>query len=221
MSVEKDKQEIKEYEEYLYSREVHLVDYLPDYFKENQEAVAFCEAADPEFNLFRRLAKQSLDNQSILTCDEQAMSDFEREFGIVPDPSLPLEERRIQVLAKMNETLPYTEIRLQRMLAAIVGWGHFKYKREGAYVKVDLDDTCMNALKPVYQMLERILPLNLYYDVDYKYESLSQVKFAGVGIFSIVIDTPINDSLETATVYHGSPYIQTTTIDTPIIDAEV
>lgn len=181
MDVEKELRQIADYEEWLFDQEVHLIDHFPDYFKENREVVAFCEAADPELNLFRRRARMALDNSSILTCDERGIRSFEEMVGITPDPYQPLETRRTNVIARMHESLPYTEIRLIKMLAAIAGWGHFTYIRDGAFVNVTLDATASNALGAVRELLERVLPMNLYYGV-----SLGLTRSTGVRVGSFI-----------------------------------
>lgn len=190
--IEREKQEILEYEDYLFNEEVHLIEHYPDYFKENDQIIAICDAADPEFNLFRQRAIRALNNQIVGTSDEYGIRSYEELVGIIPDPSLSLKERKAQVLARMNETLPYTEIRLQRMLAAIVGWGNFKYSRDGAHVHVELMTGDSESTKAVYQLLQRVLPLNLYFDVTTEIVDESKpLTLLTAGMTTQIFETPI------------------------------
>lgn len=202
---------------YDFDKEIHLIDRFPDYFKETKEIVAACEALDPEFNLLLGRLKASLNNISILTADERGVKRYEQWVGIPTNPYLPLEERRMAVIAKLNETLPYTEIRLIKMLAAIAGWANFKYERHGAFVKVTLSNEAYYVINPVRDMLERILPMNLYYEVIFgAAEGLSMINFVSIYQETRIIETLINLDKETAVIYHGSPYLESATIETGI-----
>lgn len=164
----------------LKQREVHLIDHFPDFLKDNEEFNAVCNALDPEFNLYLQRVFSALNNIIPETADSKGLASYEEWLGILTNPYLSLDERKAQIIAKLNETFPFTEIKLQKMLAAIVGWGHFKYTREGAFVKVELDETAIDASKTIYDLLKRILPMNLYYLTDNKANVDEQVIEIGI-----------------------------------------
>lgn len=198
------------------ANEVNLLNYYPEFLQEVNEYKAITNAQNPEFKLlYQRLS--SLDNNLLpATAEEHGVEVYEQWLKLPSNPYLPLEERRQAILAKLNETLPYTEIRLQKMLAAIVGWGHFTYRREGAFVQVILDAESVSASGLVAQMLERVLPLNLYYEVRAGMSGATLVKFIGVCMETLIIETKIDTSKEIATVYHGQPYLESATIETKL-----
>lgn len=229
--------------EILLEREADLLSHYPYYFLENQEINAICDALNPEFNLFISRARKALNNLLPGTADEDGIERYETWLELETDPSKPLEERRGQVLAKLNETLPYTEIRLQKILAAIVGWDHFTYKRDGAFVEVEIDDTVIDKWVSVYDMLQRVLPLNLHFKLNsetsrneqgYVYgvgtmitqkvvneidntERESHLKFAMDSRLTRIIETELDHSADTAKLAIGVGSMVRETLETPAI----
>lgn len=195
---------------------VNLIEYYPEFLREVKEYQAITDAENPEFNLlYKRLT--SLDNNLLPGSAElHGIEIYENWLNITSNPYLTLEERRANILAKLNETLPYTEIRLQKMLAAIVGWGHFTYKREGAFVQVILDPEYHILAGSVCQMLERVLPLNLYFEVSVGFEIGALIDFVSVCMETLVIETKLNTDKETAIIHHGQPYLESATIETKL-----
>lgn len=157
-----------------------ILSYYPEFLQETEEYKAICEAVNPEFDLLFQRVQQTINNILPETTNTRGITDYEQWLGLRSDPTLSLKERQAQVIAKLNETLPYTEIRLQRILAAIVGWGHFTYERFGAYVHIILDETCYKAVNAVMNMLDSVLPLNLHYKVSY---GMTRNTYAHVGSF--------------------------------------
>lgn len=144
-----------------------LISHYPEFLQENLEFNAICDASNPEFDLVWERLRQIELNILPQTADENGIEVYEKWLGLRTNRHQDLDIRRAQVIAKLNETLPYTEIRLQRMLAAIVGWGHFHYERHGALVHIILDETCYSLVFTVMDLLERVLPMNLHYQVSY------------------------------------------------------
>lgn len=144
-----------------------LISYYPEFLQENLEFNAICDASNPEFDLIWKKLRQIELNILPQTADKDGIAQYEQWLGLRTNPYEDLEIRRAKVIAKLNETLPYTEIRLQRMLAAIVGWGHYEYERHGAFVHIIIDETCYNLVFAIMDMLERVLPMNLHYRVSY------------------------------------------------------
>lgn len=199
------------------SDKTDLIKYYPEFLQENLEFNAICDASNPEFDLIWRRIKQIELNIVPQTADSDGIAQYEQWLGIVTNPYLDLDTRRGQVISKLNETLPYTEIRLQRILAAIVGWGHFTYVRNGAFVQVLLDDESISASGLVYDMLERILPLNLHFEVTAGITDLTLIEFVGVCMETLIVETKINNDNEIASLYHGQPYLESATIETKLV----
>lgn len=202
-------------EKELLNRQVKLISHYPDFLKDNKEFEAICEALDPEYNLILQRLKTTLDNIVPETANARGITRYEQWLELPTNPYLPLEQRRATVLAKLNEMYPFTEIKLQKMLAAIVGWGHFEYHRDGAYVSVDIDEEAMDALSPVYELLERLLPMNLHFGINQLHSVEQDRLVIGIGsIFTEIIETPIYDDIDTSEAYWKVGSIVTEFIET-------
>lgn len=201
--------------EELVRREVHLIDHYPNFLKEDKEFNAICDALDPEFNLFLERTLTTLHNIIPDTVDSRGATKYEEWLEILTNPYLPLEDRKAAILAKLNEMYPFTEIKLQKMLAAIVGWGHFTYKREGAYVHVEIDEEGVAGLQAVYELLQRLLPMNLHFDTILNHSTEHDVLLIGiVGEMREIIETPINKDIEIAQLYSPVGTIITEVVET-------
>ena len=180
-----------------------LISYYPEFLQENLEFNAICDASNPEFDLVWKRLKQIEENILPQSADSDGIEQYENWLGIVSNPYLDLETRRAQVISKLNETLPYTEIRLQRMLAAIVGWGHFTYTREGAFVKVELDDESVPQSPVVYDLLKRVLPLNLHFELNCNFNTEEQELVFAIGtMVTETVVTPIDLTEHIAHLYN-------------------
>ena len=197
------------------NKKIDLISYYPEFLQENLEFNAICEASNPEYDLIWERLKQIELNILPQTADKDGIAQYEQWLGLENNSYQTLETRRAQVITKLNETLPYTEIRLQRILAATVGWGHFFYERHGAFVRVLLDPDSGLYVIPVRDMLERILPMNLHFEVVLRsVEAAALIDFAVAGQLTTIIETPINIEKQTGHIYHGQPYLESAVIET-------
>lgn len=207
-----------------------ILSHYPDYFLETDEINAICDGENPELKLYIERAVKVVNNTLPRTSDYDGVKKYEKWLDIPPDKiaGLSLEQRKDQIVAKLNETLPYTEITLQKMLANIVGWGNFSYRRDGAFVEVTLEPEAADSLQTVYDMLTRVLPMNLHFrlngevvdeadsyvygigtmltedmiqEVDYT-EKIEHIYIGGASIHKRIIRTPahISHDSETAKV---------------------
>lgn len=153
-----------------------LINKVPEFLFENVEVRAVFEAIEPELVLIANRTEQMVKNIHPETADSNGLKVYEEWLGIAYDRTLNLGERRIEILARLNETLPYTEIRLQRFLAGSVGWGNFHYYRDGAFVKVSVKLDSGKSILSIIDMLERVLPMNLHFEINQQVESKDETK---------------------------------------------
>lgn len=102
-------------------REVELAQYLPPYIKEYREPAEALKAEDPEFDLQWEASERVFRNRFILSADEAGMEQYETMLGIFPSSGDTLENRRMRVLARWNQQLPYTLRRLGETLQSLFG----------------------------------------------------------------------------------------------------
>ena len=89
-------------------RDVELTMYLPDFMKVYQEPMTALEAENPEFHIVWSAADRVFRNRFIATADEYGISRFEKLLQIYPDSRDDLETRRIRVLNRWFNAIPYT-----------------------------------------------------------------------------------------------------------------
>lgn len=201
-----------------------LILQVPEFLNENKEINAFFDAVEPELLLLESRLESLRANILPETADSTGIKHYEEWLGIPYNRTLSLEDRRIEVLARLNETLPFTEIRLQRFLAAAVGWDNFTYKREGPWIQVELFTEDGNGVRAVRNMLHRVVPLNCHFDLIVNHVHEEDKLLLGVGtIVEEIIETKaLDDKLRTATVYLEDGTVVSTVIETePVEDVGV
>ena len=79
-----------------------LQDYLPPILLKTYEFPLLCETEQPEIDRLHDAADAVLDAQFISTAGEYAISRYEKIFGVVPQDTDTLDERRFKVLTRIN-----------------------------------------------------------------------------------------------------------------------
>lgn len=108
-------------------------------------------------------AENTLADQFVQTATENGVKRYEKILSIVPKGTYTLDERKFNVLARMNEQLPYTEVQLNSLLTALCG-------EEGYFLKIDADAYEVivklalvneNNVDAVIELLDKIVPANM------------------------------------------------------------
>ena len=102
-------------------RNVDLPGYLPPYLQEYRELMQALNAENPEFKAVWKETQWILDNNFVVSADGYGLLRFEKILGIHPGKSETLEERRLHILARLNERRPYTLRALRELLGNICG----------------------------------------------------------------------------------------------------
>lgn len=140
-----------------------LQDYLPPVLMTTCEFPLLCEGEQPEFDALAAGIAEVLDAQFVMTAPLRGIERYEKIYGIVPQDTDTLEERRFRILSRINTQLPYTVRMLHQRLTALCGADGYRitltpaqYKLE---VKVSL--TAKRNLQAAQEMLDEIAPANL------------------------------------------------------------
>lgn len=150
-----------------------LIDYLPTVLAETREMAAIMAAEQPEVEALWEALRVVLDAGFVQTAGSQGISRWERIIGIRPKGTDTLDVRRIRILTRMNERLPYTMRVLCQMLAAICGpdgfWVRLYADRYHLRVRVAL--TQLESYNDVRAMLRRVVPANIQLDLAPDYNT--------------------------------------------------
>lgn len=144
-----------------------LIEFTPNYLKENKTINAIYDAIQPVFDKLEKEAISVRNNIIPQTANSKGLEAFEKWLGIKTNKRLSDEDRQVEVLAKLNQSIPYTEVRLLKMLAGVVGWDNFTLEIDFATVKVWVDTNSIRQTMSVMNMLEAVLPLNLHFDLTH------------------------------------------------------
>ena len=140
-----------------------LQDYLPEILLKTYEFPLLCDTEQPEIDRLHDAADAVLDAQFLSTAGEYAISRYEKIFGVVPQDTDTLDERRFKVLTRINTQLPFSVRRLRQQLATLCGADGYKLEVSGGKytlsVKVAL--TAKRNQQAVDELLADIVPANM------------------------------------------------------------
>ena len=140
-----------------------LQDYLPPVLLTTCEFPLLCLTGQAEMDALISSTDEVLDCQFITTAPLRGVERYEKIYGIVPQDTDTLEERRFRILTHINAQLPYTIRVLHQRLQALCGEdGYSLTLNHGTYtltVKVAL--TAKRNLQAVQEMLAELTPANL------------------------------------------------------------
>lgn len=140
-----------------------LQDYLPPVLLKTYEFPLLCATEQPEIDRLHDAADAVLDAQFLSTAGEYAIQRYEKIFGVVPQDTDTLDERRFRVLTKINAQLPFSVRRLRQQLETLCGEDGYKLEVNGGVytltVKVAL--TAKRNQQAVEELLADIVPANM------------------------------------------------------------
>ncbi len=140
-----------------------LKEYLPSVLLDTFEFPTICNAAQTEFNEQASAVEAVLNASFVSLADENGIARYEKIFGVAPQDTDTLDERRFRVLSKINAQLPFSVRRLKQQLATLCGERGYELllipEQYTLEVKVEL--TAKRNLNAVEDLLRDIVPANL------------------------------------------------------------
>ena len=95
-----------------------LIDYLPWLLKDTREMHLIMDIAEqPEVESLWHSVHSAMDEQFIGTAAAYGVRRWEKMLGIVPRGTETLEDRKISILLRLSDSLPYTYKALEQRLA--------------------------------------------------------------------------------------------------------
>lgn len=142
------------------------ITYLPDFLKQFFEFQEIGKAVDITINLFDKALKEVLDNAFIVTCNEYGIRKYEELLKITPSADDTIESRRSRVLLRWNNHIPYTYRVLVRKLNTLCGVNNYTIdgNQKDYHLVFRTYIELFGQVKELEDMLERILPENMYYE---------------------------------------------------------
>lgn len=155
-----------------------LIDYLPEHAQEIIEMRVIMAAEQKEFERLWTEIDNTKKDQFLVTATENGIARWERMLKISPKATDTIEERRLRILAKVNEQLPFTKVTLAQSLTALCGEGGYKLEIQyGEYrVRVLVALTARKMVDEVQKLLQRVLPANLLIEVTLLYNTWERLE---------------------------------------------
>lgn len=156
---------------------IDILDYLPDIIKDVTEYQEIANAENPTINSLWENHRKTFNNQFINTLDEQGCARWEKMLDITPKGTATVEDRRLAILARINVSLPYTYRQLENFLKNICGNG-YTINLDSAHYKLTvlLNLNRKNQFDEVENLLAKVIPANIMFDVMLQYNKYKAIK---------------------------------------------
>ena len=121
------------------------------------------ETGQPDLIDVSIAVRNALNDQFILTATEYGVSRWEKLLNIIPKATYSLDERKLAILARLNEQLPFTYRALERILSELCGADSYELELYNDIYKlvVIIELTAKNTIEVVEDVLKRIVPANM------------------------------------------------------------
>lgn len=163
----------------LLAREkVEYLELLPTILHDVIEIDAISKVEKPILEDEWFYVNNSIDNNFVEYANEYGIIRFESMLGIIAPGTDDLQTRRLRILARMQEQAPYTNRVLVRILDSLLGAGAYEYTRNVAtkHVNVKIELTVQRQYDILNETLERLLPANMTYLVELRYNMHSLLR---------------------------------------------
>lgn len=158
-------------------RIVDVLDYLPKVVRTIKEFEVLGNAENPEINNLWLDNQIVLNNQFINNLDEQGCARWEKMLDITPKGTATVEDRRLAILARINTSLPYTYRQLENFLRNICADDYtMTLDNENYTLTVLLSLSRQNQFDEVSNLLAKVIPANLIFNVSLKYNQYKIIK---------------------------------------------
>lgn len=156
---------------------IDILDYLPDVIKDVTEYQEIANAENPTINSLWENHRKTFNNQFINTLDEQGCTRWEKMLDITPKGTATVEDRRLAILARINASLPYTYRQLENFLRNICADDYtMTLDNENYTLTVLLSLSRQNQFDEVSNLLARVIPANIVFEVGLKYNQYKIIK---------------------------------------------
>lgn len=148
-------------------RTISPIKYLPELLQPIQDFQGLNDAYKAELKDLYEACAALFDDQFINTASETILAKWENHLGILPNATDTLDERRFRILAKLNDTPPYTERYLKNKLVELCSDGEFELEIDipNYTVSVGVTVNSQANTETINAWLRELLPANLLLSV--------------------------------------------------------
>jgi hypothetical protein len=157
---------------------INIEGYWPEFYREYKDLLAIAAALDVQLKQTQKTVQSAHTNGFVYLADEDGIARYEKEFGIIPAADANLEDRRVEVVSRLNSRTPYTKRVLKRFLDNLVGADGYTMAVDYAnhMVKIMIELKRKKQVASVSELLRRVLPANMDYVCQIRYNQLYMLK---------------------------------------------
>ena len=140
-----------------------IIDYLPLCIQDFAEMTAIMDSEQVEIERLWGSSEDVLNDQFVVDATENGVKRWENILGLKPKANYTLDERKFNILTRLNEQLPYTLNTLKSMLSSLCGSNGYSLKIDNdkyiLIVKLALSN--VNNFEMVEALLDKVVPANI------------------------------------------------------------
>lgn len=155
-----------------------MIKYLPPVVQNIREAAAVAEIEQPLFDRAWEAVSQVLLEQFLLKAGIYGVERWEKMLGIVVRDGMSLDERRMVVMLRLAEQLPFTMERLRESfdIATMGGDYTLELEEQAFCLKLRLALNSKRHLPVMLEVLRRIAPANLQIELQLLYNTYAMLE---------------------------------------------
>lgn len=144
-----------------------IFSYLPYFMRSYEELKHIMTSTQVEIDNYWAEVEKALNNQFVLSADEESIKRYEQMYNIKGMPNQTLDERRFNIIVKMNETLAYTMGSLLLLLEQLCGKGNYDVELDNDqyFLLVKLGLVVKNNFVAVEDLINRVVPANIVVEI--------------------------------------------------------
>lgn len=148
-----------------------LIDYLPLFIQNFNEIKRIMGTEQIDIENAWTNAENVMNDQFVSVATENSVKRWESILNLTPKATYTLEERKFNILARLNEQLPYTVDTLKTSLTSLCGENGYMLNLDSNNYEllVKLALTNKNNFESVVQLLNKIIPANIVTNVELMY----------------------------------------------------
>lgn len=154
-------------------RIIRVDDYFPSVVKDTDEFKAIAVAENTELDLLNAEIINAFRELFIVTAEDYGLSIWENMLNITPMEGFTAEDRRAEIIARLNNRTSYTFRNVYAMLVNLCGEDNvvMVYDNEAYTLNVKIGLGAKKQLDTVKSMLFNITPANISLNIDFIYNT--------------------------------------------------
>ena len=160
----------------------NMIDYLPPFLRDVEENKSILTKGDqPAVSKLWDGIDDILNDIFVLTATENGIERWEKLLNLTAFDTDTLDYRRIRVMTKLNEQLPFTFRTLKSFLDAVYGACNYylKLNNNEYELVIRLYPAATGGIEAISDYLKRVVPANISVNLGYKMTSKTVNGFGG------------------------------------------